>query len=128
MDFAFSVGATHTFEKISEPRESASAVASGALDVYSTPSLVALFEQTALAAVDPALPDGFGTVGTEVSVKHMKATPIGSKVGCEVEIIAIEGKRISFKGHMWDDAGRIGEGLHMRYVINKDEFIKRLSS
>jgi predicted thioesterase len=125
MELNVSIGATNTFEKIVEQRESAAAMASGAMDVFSTPSLVALFEQTALLAVDPKLPDGFGTVGTEVSVKHLKATPIGSKVKCEVKVVAIDGKRIFFTGEMWDDAGRIGEGTHTRYVINKDEFIKR---
>ena len=123
-----SVGITNTFEKISEPRESAVAVASGALDVFSTPSLVALFELTALLAVDPRLPEGYGTVGTEVSVKHLKATPIGSKVRCTAEVTAVDGKRISFKGEMWDEAGLIGVGTHSRYVVSKDAFIKKMNS
>jgi predicted thioesterase len=127
MELAVSVGAKNTFEKVSEPRESAAAVASGALDVFSTPSLVALFEQTALLAIDPTLPEGFGTVGTEVSVKHLKATPIGAKVRCTVEVTAVEGKRVSFSGEMWDEAGRIGEGTHTRFVVNKEEFKKRLA-
>jgi predicted thioesterase len=126
MELAISVGTTNTFEKVTEPRESAAAVASGALDVFSTPSLVALFEQTALLTIDPHLPDGFGTVGTEVSVKHLKATPIGAKVRCTVKVVAVEGKRVSFTGEMWDEAGRIGEGSHIRYVVNQSEFIKRL--
>jgi predicted thioesterase len=127
MDLAISVGTKNTFEKVSEPRESAAAVASGALDVFSTPSLVALFEQTALLAIDPTLPEGFGTVGTEVSVKHIKATPIGSKVRCTVVVTAVEGKRVSFTGEMWDEAGRIGEGTHSRFVVNKEEFKKRVA-
>jgi len=126
MELAISVGTTNTFEKVTEPRESAAAVASGALDVFSTPSLVALFEQTALLAVDPHLPDAFGTVGTEVSVKHLKATPIGAKVRCTVEVVAVEGKRVSFIGEMWDETGRIGEGKHTRYVVNTNEFIERM--
>jgi len=125
MDFGIAVGTSRTFEKTAEPRESAAAVASGALDVFSTPSLVALFEQTALLAVDHLLPSGYGTVGTEVSVKHIKATPIGAKVKCEAKVAAVEGKRISFTGEMWDEAGKIGEGTHIRYVINKEEFLKR---
>jgi predicted thioesterase len=127
MDFGIAVGASHTFEKTSEPRESAAAVASGALDVFSTPSLVALFEQTALMAVDPLLPSGFCTVGTEVSVRHLKATPIGSKVKCEAKVASVEGKRISFTGEMWDEAGKIGDGSHTRYVVNRAEFLKRLN-
>ncbi len=119
-------GLTHQFEKLAEPRESAAAVASGALDVFSTPSLVALFESTALQAVQPLLPEGCTTVGIEVSVRHLKATRIGQRVRCRVSVNALEGKRISFTGEMWDDQGKIGEGTHVRYVVNAAEFIKRL--
>ncbi len=126
MSNALQPGLRHAWEKVSEPRESAAAVASGALDVFSTPSLVALFESTALQAVDPLLPEGHATVGIEVSVRHLKATRIGQKVRCEVEVTAVEGKRIAFRGEMWDEEGRIGEGTHVRYVVNQAEFLKRL--
>lgn len=120
------LGLTHHFEKLTEPRESAAAVASGALDVFSTPSLVALFESTALQAVDPLLEPGHATVGIEISVRHLKATRIGQRVRCSVKITAVEGKRISFDGEMWDEQGKIGEGSHVRYVVNQAEFLKRL--
>lgn len=123
---AITPGQTHSFEKVSEPRESAAAVASGALDVFSTPSLVALFEATALQAVDPKLPEGFGTVGIEVAVKHLKATKIGQKVRCTVTVTSVEGKRVAFTGEMWDEQGKIGEGTHTRFVVNVLEFFKRL--
>jgi len=119
-------GLTHQLEKVTEPRESAAAVASGALDVFSTPSLVALFECTALQAVEAALDPGFTTVGIEIAVRHLKATRIGQRVGCAVKVTAIEGKRISFEGEMWDEQGKIGEGTHVRYVVNAAEFLKRL--
>ena len=119
-------GLCHQFEKTTEPRESAAAVASGALDVFSTPSLVALFESTALRAVDPLLPQGQTTVGVEVSVRHLKATRIGQRVRCAVEVTAVEGRRISFSGEMWDEQGKIGEGTHVRIAVNIEEFIKRL--
>ena len=126
MTIGLQPGLCHQFEKVSEPRESAAAVASGALDVFSTPSLVALFESTALQAVDPLLPDGFGTVGIEVSVKHLKATPIGQRVRCAVTVTAVEGKKIAFAGEMWDEQGKIGEGTHTRFVVNQVEFMKRI--
>ena len=119
-------GLTHQFEKFTEPRESAAAVASGALDVFSTPSLVALFESTALQAVQPHLPEGHTTVGIEVSVRHLKATRIGQRVRCQVSVSEVEGKRIDFAGEMWDEQGKIGEGTHVRYVVNEAEFLKRL--
>lgn len=119
-------GLTHQFEKLTEPRESAAAVASGALDVFSTPSLVALFESTALQAVQPLIPSGHTTVGIEVSVRHLKATRIGQRVRCQISVTAVEGKRIAFAGEMWDEQGKIGEGTHVRYVVNEAEFLKRL--
>lgn len=127
MDSILKPGLRHRFEKVTEPRESAAAVASGALDVFSTPSLVALFEATALQAVDPLLGEGLGTVGIEVAVKHLKATPIGQKVRCEVTVTAVEGKRIAFMGEMWDEQGKIGEGSHTRFVVNQAEFMKRIA-
>lgn len=119
-------GLIHQFEKLTEPRESAAAVASGALDVFSTPSLVALFESTALQSVQPHLPEGHTTVGIEVSVRHLKATRIGQRVRCQVSVSAVEGKRIAFSGEMWDEQGKIGEGTHVRYIVNEAEFLKRL--
>ena len=119
-------GMAFEFSKLTEPRESTAAVASGALDVFSTPSLVALFESTALQAVDPLLPEGQTTVGIEVSVRHLKATRIGQRVRCAVAVTAVEGRRISFSGEMWDEQGKIGEGTHVRFVVNIEEFIKRL--
>lgn len=119
-------GLTHTFEKLTEARESAAAVASGALDVFSTPSLVALFERTALEAVAPLLPETHGTVGIEVAVKHLKATRIGKRVRCTVVVNAVEGRKIAFIGEMWDEEGRIGEGTHTRYVVDNAEFLRRL--
>lgn len=123
---ALQPGLTHTFKKVAEPRESAAAVASGALDVFSTPSLVALFESTALQAVDPLLPEGQGTVGIEVAVKHLKATKIGQQVRCTVRVTAVEGRKISFSGEMWDEDGKIGEGTHTRFAVDQAAFLAKL--
>lgn len=123
---AIQPGLSHEYERVSEPRESAAAVASGALDVFSTPSLVALFESTALQAIDPLLAAGHATVGVEVTVRHLKATRIGQQVRCVATVTAVEGKRITFAGEMWDEQGKIGEGGHVRYVVNQAEFVKRL--
>lgn len=119
-------GMAFSFEKITEPQESAAALGSGGLEVFSTPSLVALFEITAKRGVDALLPEGHSTVGIEISVKHQKATKIGKRVRCMATITGVEGKKISLSSEMWDEEGKIGEGTHTRYVVNDAEFLKRL--
>ena len=120
------IGQSFSFEKISQPQESAAALGSGGLEVFSTPSLVALFEITAKRGVDALLPEGHSTVGIEIQVKHQKATKIGRQVRCTTTVTAVEGKKISLRGEMWDEDGRIGEGTHIRYIVNDMEFLKRL--
>ena len=119
-------GLSFTFEKVTQPQESAAALGSGGLEVFSTPSLVALFEITAKRGVDALLPAGHSTVGIEIQVKHLKATRIGKKVHCTTTVTAVEGKKISLLGEMWDEDGKIGEGAHTRYIVNDAEFLKRL--
>lgn len=123
---ALTVGQTFIFEKTAQPQESAAALGSGGLEVFSTPSLVALFEITAKRGVDALLPEGHSTVGIEIAVKHQKATKIGKQVRCTATITALEGKRIVLAGEMWDEDGKIGEGTHTRFVVNDAEFLKRL--
>jgi len=119
-------GLSSTYEKTAEPAESAAALGSGGLEVFSTPSLVALFEITAKRMVDALLSPGESTVGIEIAVKHLKATRIGRKVRCTATVAGVDGRRIAFTGEMWDDQGKIGEGTHIRYVVKDVEFLKRL--
>jgi predicted thioesterase len=119
-------GLERTFEKTAEPAESAAALGSGGLEVFSTPSLVALFEVAAKGLVDPLLPPGQSTVGIEIQVQHLKATRIGRKVRCTARVTGVDGRRIRFTGEMWDETGRIGAGSHTRYVVTDAEFMKRL--
>lgn len=119
-------GLTLTLEAPAEPRESAAALASGVLEVFSTPSLVARFEAACLQLVQPHLPAGATTVGVEVAVKHLKATPIGQPVRCTATVTGVEGRRIAFTGELWDAAGKIGEGTHTRVVVEAAAFLARL--
>jgi predicted thioesterase len=123
---AIEPGLSRTFEKTAEPAESAAALGSGGLEVFSTPSLVALFEITAKGLVDPLLPAGESTVGIDIHVKHLKATRIGKRVRCTARVTGVDGRRLTFAGEMWDEAGKIGEGEHVRYVVRDADFLKRL--
>ncbi|MCD8217326.1 MAG: thioesterase family protein [Clostridiales bacterium] len=102
---------------------SAAAVGSGLLEVFATPSMIALMEKTASASVQPFLEDGQGTVGIELRIKHLAATPLGMTVCCESELTEIDGRRLVFSVKAYDDAELIGEGTHERFIINNEKFM-----
>lgn len=99
---------------------------SGAFEVYATPALIALMESAAVSAIAPYLPDDHASVGIEVHVKHISATPIGEGVVAMAEVTRIDGKRIHLEVRAWDERELIGVGTHIRYVVEIDEFEKRI--
>lgn len=106
----------------------ATAVGSGVLEVFATPCMLALMEKTACDSVIPYLEDGWGTVGTEVNIKHVAATPIGMTVRCESELITVDGRRLVFTVKAYDEAGLIGEGTHERFMVNNEKFQSKANS
>lgn len=105
----------------------ASKVGSGLLPVYATPSMIALMENTCAESVQPYLPEGEGTVGVAVDIKHIAATPIGMTVRCESLLKEVNGKKLVFEVNAYDEKGLIGTGIHKRAVINNEAFMARLS-
>ena len=106
-------------------KNTAAAWGSGGLDVYATPSMIALMEGAALSAVEPFLLPEYSTVGTELNVKHIAATPLGMKVYARAELLKIEGRALSFKVEAFDETGRIGEGTHNRFIVEIEKFLAR---
>jgi predicted thioesterase len=99
---------------------------SGGIDVYATPSMIALMEGAAVAAIDHLLPEGQASVGISLEVKHLAATPRGKKVRAQAEVIGVEGRLVEFTVQAWDEHELIGEGLHTRFVIDIDRFLHNL--
>ncbi len=126
MEFNLLEGIKGNMEIVVSENDSASKVGSGLVDVYSTPSMIGLMENTAQTSVKDSLPEGYTTVGIDVSVKHMKATPIGMKVKCISTLKEIQGKKLLFEVEAYDEAGKIGQGTHTRYIVNHDDFIKNI--
>jgi len=122
------LGVSALKEKVVSERESAIHFGSGSIEVYATPALITLMESTAKDCVDLHLSLGYTTVGTEVNIRHIKATPVGMKVKCEAILSKIEGKKLTFNIEAWDEKGKIGEGTHVRYMINTEEFMNRVNS
>ncbi|EYE87929.1 thioesterase [Fervidicella metallireducens AeB] len=122
------VGLKAKIETVAEPKDSAVNYGSGGVDVYSTPAMVGLMESAAKKAVDTFLPDGYTTVGIKLDIKHLAATPIGMKVKAEAELIEVDGRKLTFKVEAYDEAEKIGEGLHERFVIDSEKFLSKLNN
>ena len=105
--------------------DTAQAQGSGLVPVFSTPRMIALMEQAAVNAVQSFLLPGRTTVGTRLDVTHDAATPLGMRVWAEAELIAAEGRRLTFSVTAYDEAGKIGGGTHERFVIQTDKFLAR---
>lgn len=103
----------------------ARAMGSGTLEVFATPALAALAEQTCWQSVAPELEPGSGTVGTKLSLEHTAPTPVGMHVTCESELIAVEGRKLTFTVTMRDEKGPVGQGVHERVVINDAKFLAK---
>ena len=103
----------------------ASAVGSGELEVYATPMLIALAEETAWKSVAGELKPGQGTVGTKMNLDHIAATPVGMKVRCETELTGIDGRKLTFSIQVYDEAGKVAEGTHERFIIDNEKFMAK---
>ncbi len=106
----------------------AKAMGSGELPVYATPAMAALIEETAWKSVAPALEPGQGTVGTKLDISHLAATPLGRKVRCETELIEIDRRRLVFSAAVFDEAGKIGEGAHERFIVDNGKFLAKANA
>ena len=116
------IGKKGHLEKTVTKELSAKVWGSGAVDVYATPCMIALVEETAWRSVQDELEPGQATVGTKLDVAHLAATPIGMRVWCETELVEIDRRRLVFAVTAYDEAGKIGEGTHERFIVDVDRF------
>ncbi|GGF81405.1 thioesterase [Azorhizobium oxalatiphilum] len=95
--------------------------------VFATAFLVGFVEWACIEALKPHLAPGEKTVGVHVDLSHDAATPVGMTVTAQVELIAVEGRKLRFKVSCRDEADAICAGYHERYVIDADRFLARLA-
>ncbi|MBE5890864.1 MAG: thioesterase [Lachnospiraceae bacterium] len=105
--------------------KTAKAMGSGLQPVYATPSMVALMEKCCCDSVIPYLEEGYATVGTGINIKHLSATPMERKVRVESVLKEIDRRRLVFDVVAYDEAGKIGEGEHERFIIDTEKFLKK---
>ena len=122
---AMQIGDTNTVSTIVDNSSTAKAVASGTLDVFSTPCMIALMEQAASEYVQKHLDGKHSSVGTKMKVKHLMASPVGMAVSATATVTGIDGNKIDFDVEATTPAGVIGAGNHSRFIIEIDTFLKR---
>ena len=103
----------------------AAALGSGGLDVFATPAMITLMEFCAAQSVLPYLQEGSSTVGTQLNIKHLSATPVGMTVRCETELVEIDRRRLVFACKAYDEAGLIGEGTQERFIVDNAKFMEK---
>lgn len=102
-------------------------IGSGLVKVYATPMMVALMEETCNESVTPYLNEDECTVGIKLDICHTAATAVGMTVTCESELVAVDGRRLTFKVTAYDDAGEIGNGMHERFIVDRNRFMAKTS-
>lgn len=126
MEINLKEGISNEMTKIVGDSDSAANHGSGLLPVFATPAMIAFMEQTAHSSVGGFLPQGFTTVGIEINVKHMKATPMNMQVRCESVLTKVEGKRLYFSIRAFDETAQIGEATHIRYIVESEKFMSKI--
>ncbi len=120
------IGQTYSQEHLVVNEDSAKIHGSGNLDVFSTPAMVGLMENTACGCIKELLNEGLDSVGIEINVKHIKTTKIGDTVTCTASLVAIDNKVLTFEIEAKDSQAVIGTAQHKRYIISPEKFLSRL--
>lgn len=119
-------GLTYTATTEVTQEKSALAMGAGNLPVFATPALVALMENAAMMAVATSLPEGSTTVGGAINIQHTRPSGIGQKVSATARLTAVDGRKLSFELVAHDSSGVIGEGTHVRFIVDAERFMAKV--
>lgn len=122
------IGTKGNAEIIAEKSTLAVNVGSGSLEVFATPMMAMLMEKSACNALADFMENDETSVGTELNIKHISATPESMKVTASAEITEANGREITFKVEAFDESGKIGEGLHKRFIVYSERFTEKAKS
>ena len=100
----------------------AKTMGSGTLDVFATPAMVALIEQTAYTSIESELEPGWGSVGTSLNIQHLSATAVGMTVTATTELVEVDRRRLVFHAEVYDEKGLVGKGTHERFLVENEKF------
>ncbi|MBP3353995.1 MAG: thioesterase family protein [Bacteroidales bacterium] len=106
--------------------DTAQSVGSGTLPVLATPMMVALMENAAMNAAEKLLSEEETTVGSELNIRHLRPTAVGEEIEATAILTLQEGRKLTFSVTASDKNGTIGEGIHVRYIVNIEKFMQKL--
>ncbi|MGN0033397.1 MAG: thioesterase family protein [Candidatus Limimorpha sp.] len=121
-----SIGLSYTSTILVDNTNTARTYGSGGLDVFATPAMIGLMENAAMKAVEDQIPEGCSTVGSRIEVTHIKPSKIGAEIKATATLVGIEGRKLTFDVSASDGNGKIGEGLHIRYIVDIEKFMSKL--
>ena len=121
------IGQTFTSQLLVEERPLAINVGSGDLPVLATPVMVMLMENAAMKSVADTIAGDETTVGAQVSVSHLRPTPLADTVNATATLVEIDGRKLTFRVIAEDSKGLVGEGTHVRYIVNRERFISKIT-
>src|ERR1700719_4456852 len=119
-------GLTGSAQIVVGVEHTAPSIGSGKVPVLATPVMINLIEAAALEAVEHLLPAGHQSLGIHLDIRHFAATPIGMRVTATAELIAVDGRTLSFRVEARDEKEPIGDGSHQRVVVNVARFDARV--
>lgn len=120
------IGLKHTSELTVTDAVTAISAGSGDMPVLATPMMMALMENAAMLAVKDELPEGCTTVGGHIESSHLKPSKTGAVVRAEAEVTKVDGKKISFRVAAYCGDTLLGEGTHLRFIVEREKFLQRL--
>ncbi|MHB8147144.1 MAG: thioesterase family protein [Vulcanimicrobiaceae bacterium] len=126
MSAKLDIGRSYSLQSRVEEWMTAAKAGNVGVEALSTSMLVQLVENAAIHCIEPTLEPGEVTLGTHVDLEHHKPVPVGFIVRIEVEVVMVDGPRISFAVQVFDEQEPVAEGTHERYVIERSKFLSRL--
>lgn len=120
------IGLRSISQAVVNENDTALILGSGDLKVLATPRLIALMENAAMNAVSNFIKKSETTVGGQIDVIHKKPTPIGESIEAMAVLTKIEGNKLTFSIIAKDSDSIVGEGVHVRYVVDREKFMNKL--
>jgi len=119
-------GLTGKSEMIVKDEDLVSHLGDVPVEVLSTPRLIQLLETAAIEAIHDFIPPDQVSLGTELKIKHLSATPLGMKVTANALLRGIEKNRLLFLVNAYDEKEKVAEGEHERVLVSRERFLRKV--